>query len=123
VGNEVRYAEVDRWAEPLPALFARALGQDLSALLGARIATYPWYRVTPVDVVVRVDVTSFEADAGQRARLDACWSIRGSRASAVCREDCSSIVETVDGRGAQAQVASLSRAVGEFAGRVTAAIR
>ena len=30
---------------------------------------------TPLDVVVRVDVTSFEADAAGDARLDACWTI------------------------------------------------
>ena len=123
VGTEVRYADVDRWAEPLPTLFARALGQDLSALLGARIAPYPWYRAAPLDLVVRVDVTSFEADAATGARLDACWSIRGSRARTVCREDCSSIVEAVDERGAQAHVAALSRAVGELGQRVASASR
>ena len=32
----------------------------------------------PLDVVVRVDVTSFEADAAGDARLDACWTIRDS---------------------------------------------
>ena len=122
VGTEVRYARVDRWAEPLPALFARALGQDLAALVWARIVPYPWYRAAPLDLVVRVDVTSFEADAARSARLDACWSIRGSRGSTVCRDDCSSIVEPVDERGAQAQVAALSRALGELARRVASAI-
>ena len=120
VGTEVRYARVDRWAEPLPALFASALGQDLAALVGARIVPYPWYRAAPLDLVVRVDVTSFEADAAENARLDACWSIRGSRGITVCRDDCSSIVEPVDERGAQAQVAALSRALGELARRVGA---
>jgi uncharacterized protein len=123
VGTELRYARVDRWAEPLPALFARALGQDLAALVGARIVPYPWYRAVPLDLVVRVDVTSFETDAAENARLDACWSIRGSRGTTVCRDDCSSIVEPVDERGAQAQVAALSRAVGELGRRVASAIR
>jgi uncharacterized lipoprotein YmbA len=122
VGTEVRYADIDRWAEPLPTLFARALGQDLSALLGARIVPYPWYRATALDVVVRVDVTSFEADAAGDASLDACWSIRDSPARSICRNECSSIVEAVDDRGAQAQVAALSRAVGELARRVGSAI-
>jgi uncharacterized lipoprotein YmbA len=74
-GTQVRYA-ARSWAEPLPALFARALGQDLAALVGARIVPYPWYRAAPLDVVLRVDVTSFEADAAGSARLDACWSVR-----------------------------------------------
>jgi uncharacterized lipoprotein YmbA len=122
VGTEVRYADVDRWAEPLPTLFARTLGQDLAALVEARIVPYPWSRAAPLDLVVRVDVTSFEADAGGNARLNACWSIRGSRGTTVCRDDCSSIVEPVDERGAQTQVAALSGALGELARRVASAI-
>jgi len=122
-GTEVRYADVDRWAEPLPTLFARALGQDLSALLGARIVPYPWYRASALDVVVRVDVTSFEADAAGNASLDACWSIRDSPARSICRDECSSFAEAIDGHGAQAQVAALGRAVNELAQRVANTIR
>ena len=61
-GTQIRYAEFDRWAAPLPTLFGRALGQDLSALLGARVVPHPWYRATPLDVIVRVDVTAFETE-------------------------------------------------------------
>jgi len=122
-GTQVRYADFDRWAEPLPTLFGRALGQDLSALLGARIVPYPWYRDTPLDVIVRVDVASFESDAAGDARLDACWTIRDSSMRTVCRDECSSIVAAVDERGAEALVAALSRAVGELAQRLASAIR
>lgn len=121
--TQVRYADFDRWAEPLPTLFGRALGQNLSALLGARIVPYPWYRTSPLDVLVRVDVASFEADAAGDARLDACWTIRDSPTRTVCRDECSSIVEPVDESGAQARVAALSRAVGKLAERLTSAIR
>jgi uncharacterized lipoprotein YmbA len=122
-GTEIRYADFDRWAESLPTLFARALGQDLTALLGARIVWYPWYRATPLDVVVRVDVVSFESDAAGDAGLDACWTIRDMPTGTVCRDECSSIVEAVDERGAQALVAALSRALGELAQRLASAIR
>jgi len=121
--TEVRYADFDRWAEPLPTLFGRALGQDLSGLLDARIVPYPWYRATPLDVVVRVDVTSFEADTAGKARLEACWTIRDPRTQTSRREECSSIVEAIDGHGAPAQVAALSRPVSELARRVANAIR
>jgi uncharacterized lipoprotein YmbA len=122
VGTEVRYASVDRWAEPLPTLFGRALGRDLSALLHARIVPYPWYRMTALDVLVRVDVASFEADAAGNARLEACWSIRSAPTKALCREECSSIADTAEGRGPAAQVAALGAAVGELARRTSAAI-
>lgn len=121
-GTQIRYADVDRWVEPLPTLFGRVLGQDLSALLGARVVPYPWYRTTPLDVAVRVEVTSFEAAAGT-ATLGACWTIVDSPAKTVCRDGCSSIVEVADGSGARALVAALSRAVGELAERLADAIR
>jgi uncharacterized protein len=120
--TEVRYADFDRWAEPLPELFERALGQDLSALLdAARIVPYPWYPATPVDIVVRVDVSAFEADVDGNARLEACWTIRVPR-TPNARGDCSSITEAVGG-GTPAQVAALSRAVGELARRIASATR
>jgi uncharacterized lipoprotein YmbA len=121
--TQVRYADVDRWAEPLPTLFGRALGQDLSARLSARIVPYPWHRDAALDFVVRVDVTSFEADAAGNARLGACWTIRDSSAKTVCRDECSSIVEARDDPGAQALVAALSRAVDELARRLASEIR
>ena len=121
-GTQVRYADVDRWAEPLPALFGRALGQDLGTLLGIRVVPYPWYRSTPLDAVVRVDVSAFEVDAAGTARLDACWSIRDTQASTVRRQECSSITEAVDDSHTDAQVAALSRAVGELARRMASMI-
>jgi uncharacterized lipoprotein YmbA len=123
-GAQVRYADFDRWAEPLPTLFGRALGQDLSAMLGgARIVTYPWYRTTSLDMVVCVDVRSFEADAVGNVKLDACWSIRDARTGSVRGNDCLSITEAVAEPGPQAQVAALSRTVGELARRVAGALR
>jgi uncharacterized lipoprotein YmbA len=121
--TQVRYADVDRWAEPLPTLFGRALSQNLAALLDARIVPYPWYRTTPLDVVVRVDVTSFETDAAGDARLGACWTVRRWPGKTVCRDECASIIEASDARGAHADVAALSRAVGELAQRLASAIR
>jgi uncharacterized protein len=121
--TQIRYADFDRWVEPLATLFGRALGQDLSALLGARIVPYPWYRTTPLDVVVRVDVSAFEAEVAGDVRLDACWSIRDAPTRTVYRNECASIVEAVDERGTPACVAALSRAVGELAQRLAGAIR
>jgi hypothetical protein len=122
-GTQVRYADFDRWAEPLPTQFARTLGQDLSALTdSARIVPYPWYPATGVDVTVRVDVTAFEADVHGNARLDACWTIRDRRTSAVRQEDCSSIAEAADADDPQRQVAALSRTVGELAQRIASGL-
>jgi hypothetical protein len=123
-GTQVRYADFDRWAEPLGVLFARTLGQDLSALLdAARIVPYPWYPATAPDVVVRVDVRRFEADVAGNARLEACWTIRNPRTATVRRDDCSSIAEKIEHDDARRQVAALSRAVGALAGQIASALR
>ena len=121
---EIRYADFDRWAESLPTLFARALGQDLSALLdAARIVPYPWYPATPLDAVVRVDVGAFEAESSGNARLDACWTIRDPGTAVVRRSECASIAEAIGGDGRQVQVAALSRMVGELARRMAITVR
>lgn len=122
-GTELRYADLDRWAEPLPTLFTRTLGENLSALLGARTVPYPWHRGTPLGVVVRLDVTSFEADGAGRATLAACWTIREPQSATVRGDACASIVEAVDGHSAQAEVAALGRALGELGRRIASAIR
>jgi uncharacterized lipoprotein YmbA len=122
-GTEIRYADFDRWAEPLPSLFARTLGHQLATLVGARIVRYPWYRATPLDAVVRVDVSSFEVDDAGNARLAACWSIRDSRSTTVQREACASVTEAVGEPSRHAEVAALGRAVEELARRVARAIR
>ena len=121
---EIRYAEYDRWAEPLPSLFARALGDDLSALLGtARIVPYPWYPVTPLDLVVRVDVNAFEPDVSGNARLEACWTVKNPRTATATRAQCGSIAEATDGGGPQSHVNVLSRMVGELARRIAVTLR
>ena len=122
-GSEVRYADLDRWAEPLPTLFVRALGENVAALLGVRIVTYPWYRGTPVDVAVGIDVRSFEADGAGHVAMDACWTIREPSTATVRGTACASIVEPVDGDGVRAEVAALGRTVGELARRVAATVR
>jgi len=121
---EIRYAEFDRWAEPLPTLFARALGDDLSALLdAARIVPYPWYPVTRLDLVVGVDVNAFEPDVSGNARLEACWTVKNPRTATVTRAECGSIAEASDGGGPQSRVNVLSRMVGELARRIAVTLR
>lgn len=120
-GTEIRYAELDRWAEPLPTMFGRALGQDLSAQLETRVVQYPWYRSTRLGTVVELDVAAFEADAAGGASLDACWTLRDARTTRMCR-GCASIAEMADDRSVEARVAALSRAVGELARRIASEV-
>ena len=81
-GNEVLYAEYDRWAEPLDAGIARVLVENLSLLLGtARIDVFPWKSPSPADYQVRIMLLKFNGEPGGQAELKARWSLeaRGSK--------------------------------------------
>jgi uncharacterized lipoprotein YmbA len=72
--NEVIYSEFHRWAEPLDAMLARVLAEDLALLIGTeRIAAYPWRTDTHPDVAVELRVLRLEAGPDGTAVLDVRW--------------------------------------------------
>ena len=76
-GNEVFFAELDRWAEPIADGIARALAEGLEALLpGARVDRYPWSAQLAPEVEVRVVILRFTGAPGGRAEVEAAWSLR-----------------------------------------------
>lgn len=125
--TQVRYAEGDRWAEPLGKQFTRALSEDLSrALGGVRIMDYPWYPGAPVDVAVAVNVLAFEVDTTGTATLNAGWALRDPKSHQVGYEGQSAIVEPAEGTPGVAKgdaaVAALSRALARLSGELAVAI-
>jgi uncharacterized lipoprotein YmbA len=125
--TRVRYAEGDRWAEPLAKQFTRTLREDLSrALGGARIIDYAWYPSAPVEVAVAVNVLAFEVDTNGTATLTAGWSLRDPHSNQVGYEGQSEIVEpgkgTSDKEAGDATVAALSRALAQLSREIAVAI-
>jgi len=125
--TQVRYADGDRWAEPLSKQFTRTLREDLSrALGGARIIDYAWYPSASVDVAVAVNVLAFEVDTTGTATLTAGWALRDPHSHQVAYEGQSAIVEPAAGtpgkvRG-DAAVAALSRALAQMSREIAVAI-
>jgi len=112
----VRYAERDRWAEPLDAQVLRTLGENLTRLLGtAQIARFPWFPGTPLDVTVQVAVSAFETNTAGTARLEASWIVRDAASGRVRHQALSQIEEPGDGPAPEAQVAALSRVLARLA--------
>ena len=125
--TQVRYAEGDRWAEPLGKQFTRTLREDLSrALGGARIMDYAWYPSAQVDVAVAVNVLAFEVDTAGAATLTAGWALRDPHSHQVAYEGQSAIVEPAGGNPGEARgdaaVAALSRALAQLSREIAAAI-
>ncbi|HUO05970.1 MAG TPA: PqiC family protein [Candidatus Binataceae bacterium] len=117
--NRIELSRVDRWGEPLRENFVQVLSRDLAAKLGTqRIAIYPWYDTTPIDLQVQVDVYHFEADAQGKVQLTAKWTIIDAGGKGALYTDESNITQTAKPGDATDTAAALSRAVNELSGSI-----
>ncbi len=122
--NQVDFSEVDRWAEPIDALFARILARDLELLLGTEeVILYPWYSNRRPDYALEIRVQRFERDAGGTAELVARWTVRGGEAEEILLERGMSFRESAAANTTEASVAALSRTVASLAGEIAADVR
>jgi uncharacterized lipoprotein YmbA len=122
-GNQLHFADSDRWAEPLKTAFSRTLAENLSGMLPSdRISLYPWSRSTRVDYQVSIDVVRFDADASGMVVLVAGWEIIRPDDSTVVSRNRRSYTETAGGMVYPAIVAAQSRAVERLARDIVTAI-
>ena len=122
--NELRLADVARWAEPLRESIVRVLRQDLVAASAAQtVVLYPWAASASVELAVAVDILRFEPSGGGDAELVARWSVREVPHGRVLLVRESRIAEPAQESGPGARVAALSRALGALAREITAAVR
>ncbi|HVP66516.1 MAG TPA: PqiC family protein [Anaeromyxobacteraceae bacterium] len=112
--DEIAYASDERWAAPLADLFARALAEDLRALVpAAQVVPWPYSPASPPDISVAVDVLRFEADASGKVSFEARFSLRGG--GKVLAQGETRFQESVTARDTPAAAASLSRAIAALA--------
>ncbi|MDH3269897.1 MAG: PqiC family protein [Gemmatimonadota bacterium] len=120
--NEIALAESDRWAEPLPDNLARALEENLSALLpGASFVSYPWYASAAPDYGIEVQVRRFEADSAGEVVLDATWQI--TQDGGLIERRATLVGESAVGTDRASTVAALSRALGRLGGEIASGVR
>ncbi len=75
--TQVRYSQVNRWAEPLEECFPRVLAQNLSrSLPKGQVILFPWPGNIHVDYQVQVNVERFELTSQGQAVLAARWLIK-----------------------------------------------
>jgi len=122
--NGVRLAEFDRWAEPLSGNVARTLAEDLIALLhNDSVVPYPWPGSIGVTYQVLVDVVRFDGVLGEKAWLDAQWSVRDKRGKNVLMLKRSTFVEPTSGPSYGALVAAQSRALENLSREIATALQ
>jgi uncharacterized lipoprotein YmbA len=124
--NQLKFAEYDRWAEPLDENFLRVLSENLSELLQTdKVYTYPFIGAPQFDYQLILDVREFVMKQQDAVILSVQWQIiktddqellstqRATYRQPVNPEDYSSIVE-----GMSQTIENFSRDIAEILGKV-----
>lgn len=78
--NELRMDDFNRWASPLQDNVARAVAENLVAILGTpRVILFPQPLASDPEYRVVIEVRTFESVPGNSASIDAIWSIRRAK--------------------------------------------
>ena len=122
--NTLQLAEFDRWAEPLDRSLPRMLAENLSVLLPAdTVAAFPWPGSARVDYQVVVEVIQFDGILGQKAWLEARWTILSEGGKLVRLRRNASIGEPVGDPSHEALVSAWSRALAGLSREIAASIQ
>lgn len=122
--NQMRLSEFSKWSEPLEPLLTRIMAEDLYALLDANdVIPVPQRGDIPLDRVIEVDISRFDADATGQVVLDARWRVYQGDNETLLASGRSQVSE----QGApvpdfDAIVAAMSRALGQASEEIAKAI-
>lgn len=122
--NQMRLAELNKWAEPLEPLLTRIMAEDLYALLDANdVIPVPQRGDISLDRVVEVDISRFDADESGKVVLDARWRIyRGDNETLLASGRSQVEEQSAPVPDYNAIVAAMSRAVGRASEQIAEAI-
>jgi uncharacterized lipoprotein YmbA len=121
VAASVDTSERDRWAAPLAELMRRVLGEDLTVRLPPGMVAPPGPAGADTRRLI-VDVEDFAADAEGHVVLAAAWTLLGAEVAPSPALRGTERIEIDGAPGYPAQAAGMSRALGELADRIAAAV-
>ncbi len=122
--NQVQVEDLELWAEPLPASFARTMQQNLATLLkGSQVQPRPWTGPSPPDLVVSVEVRRFEKTWARRVELAAHWTIRDGSGKTERLQRETHLSYEPPGPSTRAAVASMSTAVAALSREIARSVR
>ena len=108
--NEIRVADLDRWAAPLNENITNVLVDNLSALLSTgNILKFPWKARIPIDYQVVVDINRFDGMPGGKVDLRARWGILSGNDSKILSKGNSVLTEPIGEDSIPAMVSAQSR--------------
>ena len=113
--NEIRVADLDRWAAPLNENLTNVLVDNLSILLSTgQILKFPWKTTIPIDYQIVMDITRFDGMPEGNVDLRARWGILGDSGRKVLAKGKSVLTEPVGGDTIAEMVTAQSRLVAKL---------
>jgi len=122
--NEIRVADLERWAAPLQEMVTNVLVDNLSALLpGAEILKLPWPATLPITYQVTMDITRFDGTPGGDVILRTRWGILGEGGKKVLANRQSVLNEPVPEDTTAEMVSAQSRLLGKLSREIAEEIK
>ena len=122
--NEVRVADLDRWAEPLHENLSRVIVDNLAVLLSrGSVIRFPPARSIPVEYQVAIEVTRFDGNPQDEVVLRARWAVLGDNGNTVLLKQESVLNEPSKGDTIAEMVAAQSRLVAKLSRDIAEAIK
>lgn len=108
--NEIRIADLERWAGPLQEIVANVMVDNFAVLLpGTEVLKFPWQVMIPVTHQVAIDITQFDGMPGGDVILRTRWSILGEGAKKILANKQTVLNEPIGGNTIAEMVSAQSR--------------
>ena len=122
--NEIRRADLERWAMPLRENITNVVTDNLSALLTTgSIVKFPWKASIPIDYQIVMDITRFDGRPGGNVDLRARWGILNQSGTNVLVKERSVLTEPVEGDTIAEMVSAQSRLVAKLSLKIAQQIK
>ena len=110
--NEIRVADLDRWAAPLQENITNVLADNLTTLLSTgSILKFPWKMTLPIEYQIVLEITRFDGMPGDNVDLRARWAILGENGRNVYAKAKTVLTERIGRDTIAEMVYALSRLV------------
>ena len=121
--NSVQIAEFHQWAAPLQDNFTDVLRRNLAVLQPAHLfRAYPWSVHGTVNLQIIVDVLRFDTTPGEKAHLEANWTIKEEQSQKILKSGKTGLSFSLPDSSYSAAAQSLSRLLRQFSLELSSAI-
>ena len=122
--NEIRVADLERWAMPLRENILNVLVDNLTALLvTGSILKFPWKASIPLDYQIVMEITRFDGLPGDRVDLRARWGILTADGETVLLKRKLTLTNPVEGDTIAEMVTAQSQLVAKLSHAIAVEIK